>query len=59
MAGGEGRPLEGLPVLGALWPTVVTVLRSFGPDWQALDIEFMNSPWPAAIPALVGAAAIT
>jgi hypothetical protein len=46
-------------VLGALWPTVLTVLRSFGPDWQALNIEFMNSAWAAAIPALVGAAAIT
>ena len=46
-------------VLGALWPTVLAVLRSFGPDWQALDIEFMNSPWAAAVPALVGAAAIT
>jgi hypothetical protein len=46
-------------VLGALWPTVLAVLRSFGPDWQALDIEFMNSAWAAAVPALVGAAAIT
>ena len=46
-------------VLGALWPTVLAVLKSFGPDWQALDIEFMNSPWAAAVPALVGTAAIT
>jgi hypothetical protein len=46
-------------ILGALWPTVLAVLRSFGPDWQALDIEFMNSAWAAAVPALVGAAAIT
>jgi hypothetical protein len=46
-------------VLGALWPTVLAVLRSFGADWQALDIEFMNSVWAAAIPALAGAAAIT
>jgi hypothetical protein len=46
-------------VLGALWPTVLTVLRSFGADWQALDVEFMNSIWAAAIPALAGAAAIT
>ena len=46
-------------VLGALWPTFLAVLRSFGPDWQALDIEFMNSAWAAAVPALVGTAAIT
>jgi hypothetical protein len=46
-------------VLGALWPTVLAVLRSFGADWQSLDIEFMNSIWAAAIPALVGAAAIS
>ena len=46
-------------VLGALWPTVLALLRSFGADWQSLDIEFMNSIWAAAIPALVGAAAIS
>jgi len=46
-------------VLGALWPTVLAVLRSFGADWQSLDAEFMNSIWAAAIPALVGAAAIS
>ena len=46
-------------VLAALWPTVLAVLRSFGADWQSLDIEFMNSIWAAAIPALVGAAAIS
>jgi uncharacterized membrane protein YeaQ/YmgE (transglycosylase-associated protein family) len=46
-------------VLGALWPTVLAVLRSFGADWQALDIEFMNSAWAAAVPALLGAAVIT
>jgi hypothetical protein len=46
-------------VLGALWPTVLTVLRSFGADWQSLDAEFMNSVWAAAIPALIGTAAIT
>jgi hypothetical protein len=34
-------------VLGALWPTFLAVLRSFGPDWQALNIEFMNSAWAA------------
>jgi hypothetical protein len=46
-------------VLGALWPTVLAVLRSFGADWQSLDAEFMNSVWTAAIPALIGTAAIT
>ena len=46
-------------VLGALWPTFLAVLRTFGPDWQALNIEFMNSAWAAAVPALVGTAAIT
>ena len=46
-------------VLAALWPTVLALLRSFGADWQSLDIEFMNSIWAAAIPALVGAAAIS
>jgi hypothetical protein len=46
-------------VLGALWPALLTVLRSFGADWQSLDAEFMNSVWAAAIPALIGTAAIT
>jgi hypothetical protein len=46
-------------VLGALWPTTLAVLRSFGADWASLDAEFMNSVWVAAIPALVGAAAIS
>jgi uncharacterized membrane protein YeaQ/YmgE (transglycosylase-associated protein family) len=46
-------------VLGVLWPTFLAVLRSFGPDWQALNIEFMNSAWAAAVPALVGTVAIT
>jgi hypothetical protein len=46
-------------VLAALWPTVLAVLRSFNADWASLDAEFMNSVWAAAIPALVGAAAIS
>ncbi len=41
-------------VLGALWPAFLTVLRSFGADWQSLDAEFMNSVWAAAVPALIG-----
>jgi hypothetical protein len=46
-------------VLAALWPTVLAVLRMFNADWASLDAEFMNSVWAAAIPALLGAAAIT
>jgi hypothetical protein len=46
-------------VLGALWPTALTVLRAFGADWQSLDIEFMNSVWAAAVPALLGTAAVS
>jgi hypothetical protein len=46
-------------VLGALWPTALNVLRAFGPDWQALDIEFMNSVWAAAVPAVIGTAVIS
>jgi hypothetical protein len=46
-------------VLAALWPTVLAVLRSFNADWASLDAEFMNSVWVAAIPALVGAAAVS
>jgi hypothetical protein len=46
-------------VLAALWPTCLVVLRGFSADWQSLDAEFMNSVWAAAVPGLVGAAAIT
>jgi len=46
-------------VLGALWPACLIVLRSFGPDWQSLDIEFMNSEWAAAVPAFLITAAIS
>ena len=46
-------------VLAALWPACLTVLRSFGPDWQALNVEYMNSVWAAAVPALVITAAIS
>jgi hypothetical protein len=46
-------------VLAALWPTSLTVLRSFGPDWQALNAEYMNSVWAAAVPALLITAAIS
>ena len=46
-------------VLGALWPASLTVLRSFGSDWQSLDAEFMNSVWAAAVPALLITAAVS
>jgi hypothetical protein len=46
-------------LLGALWPTCLAVLRSFGADWQSLDAEFMNSIPAAAVPALLITAAIT
>jgi hypothetical protein len=46
-------------VLGALWPTALNVLRSFGADWQSLDAEFMNSVWAAAVPALIATAVIS
>src|SRR5580704_750003 len=45
--------------LAALWPTCFAVLRSFVADWQALNVEFMNSVWAAAIPALLITAAIS
>jgi hypothetical protein len=46
-------------VLGAVWPTCLAVLRSFGADWQSLNAEFMNSIPAAAVPALLITAAIT
>jgi hypothetical protein len=46
-------------VLGVLWPTCLIVLRSFGPDWQSLNAEYMNSVWAAAVPALLITAAIS
>jgi hypothetical protein len=46
-------------LLGALWPACLTVLRSFGADWQSLDAEFMNSIPAAAVPALLITAAIS
>ncbi len=46
-------------VLAALWPSCLAVLRSFVADWQALNVEFMNSVWAAAVPALLITAAIS
>ena len=46
-------------VLGALWPVALEALRYFIIHWATFDADFLNSIWIAAIPALVGAAAIT
>ena len=46
-------------VLAALWPTCLTVLRTFGADWQAFNAEYMNSVWAASVPALLITAAIS
>jgi hypothetical protein len=45
--------------LAALWPACLAALQSFSADWASLDAEFLNSVWAAAIPAVVGAAAIS
>ena len=45
--------------LAALWPAALTGLRIFIVDWATFDADFLNSPWLAAIPAFVGAAAVT
>jgi hypothetical protein len=46
-------------VLGALWPTALTVLRAFNADWASLNAEFMGTVWAAAVPAVVATAAIS
>jgi hypothetical protein len=45
--------------LAALWPAALAGLRIYIADWASFDAEFLNSVWLAAIPALVGAAAIS
>ena len=45
--------------LAALWPAALTALRIFIVDWATFDADFLNSVWVAAVPAFVGAAAIT
>jgi hypothetical protein len=45
--------------LTALWPAALAALRIFITDWATFDADFLNSVWLAAVPALVGAAAIT
>jgi hypothetical protein len=44
--------------LAALWPTSLGTLRLFI-DWVSFNADYLNSVWVAAIPALVGAAAIS
>jgi len=46
-------------ILAALWPASLAALRIFITDWATFDADFLNSVWVAAIPAWVGAAAIT
>ena len=46
-------------VLAALWPAALAALRIFITDWATFDADFLNSVWVAAVPALVGAAAIS
>ena len=45
--------------LAALWPASLEALRIFIVDFATFDADFLNSVWVAAVPALVGAAAIT
>ena len=44
--------------LAALWPTSLGALRLFI-DWVSFNADYLNSVWIAAIPAFVGAAAIS
>jgi hypothetical protein len=46
-------------VLAVLWPAALTGLRIFIVDWATFDAGFLNSAWLAAVPAFLGAAAIT
>jgi hypothetical protein len=45
--------------LTALWPASLAALRIYIADWATFNADFLNSIWLAAIPAVVGAAAIT
>jgi len=45
--------------LAALWPLALAGLRIFITDWASFDADFLNSVWVAAVPALVGAVAVT
>jgi hypothetical protein len=45
-------------LLAALWPTSLGALRLFI-DWVSFNADYLNSVWVAAIPAFLGAAAIS
>jgi len=45
--------------LAALWPAALEGLRLFIVRVATFDADFLNSVWIAAVPALVGAAALT
>jgi hypothetical protein len=45
--------------LAVLWPATLSALRVFIADWATFDADFLNSVWVAAVPALIGAAAVT
>jgi hypothetical protein len=45
--------------VAVLWPAALTGLRIFIVDWATFDADFLNSVWVAAVPAFVGAAAVT
>jgi hypothetical protein len=46
-------------VLAVLWPTALAVIQYFIVYGATFDADFLNSAWVAAIPAVIGAAAIT
>jgi hypothetical protein len=46
-------------LLAALWPAALVGLKVFIVDWATFDASFLDSVWIAAIPGLIGAAAIT
>ena len=45
--------------LAVLWPAALTALRIFITGWATFDADFLNSVWVAAVPALIGATAVT
>jgi len=46
-------------VLAVLWPAALAAIQYFIVYWATFDADFLNSLWVAAIPALIGTAAIT
>jgi len=53
--GSAGRPFSAAPSP----PLAGPALRIFIVDWATFDADFLNSVWVTAVPAFVGAAAIT